>query len=90
MGMTASIISRCASTRYMMPSEAATSPAPSQTSTAFQRQMISTRCPSGIFSAQGSPAQNTSPASVAAEKSRYSLTKNVPTMPVTVEKPKAK
>ena len=49
---------------------AATSPAPIQTSSAFQRQIRSTRWPSGIFSAQGSPAQKPIPARKAAERSR--------------------
>ena len=38
--------------------------------------------PSGIFNAQGSPAQKVRAARNAAESLRYSLTKNVPTMPV--------
>ena len=79
--------SRRATSRYIMLRLHATSAAPSQTSAPFQRQMMSTRCPSGIFSAQGSPAQNASPARNAADSPRYSLTKNVPTMPVMVEIP---
>ena len=40
------------------------------TSAAFRRQIRSTRCPTGIFSAQGMPAQKSSPARNAAERSR--------------------
>ena len=46
-------------------------------------------CPSGIFSAQGSPAQNPSAARNSADSPRYSLTKNVPTMAVRPEIPAA-
>ena len=45
--------------------------------------------PSGIFSAQGIPAQNASPARKAAERPRYSLMKKVPTMAVSPEIPAA-
>src|SRR5512145_147753 len=51
--------------------------------------MRSTRCPSGIFSAHGIPAQNPSAARNSAERPRYSLTKKVPTMPVRPEIPAA-
>ena len=44
--------------------------APSHTSTAFQRQMRSTTWPTGIFTAQGIPAQNASAARNSAERSR--------------------
>ena len=46
-------------------------------------------CPSGIFSAHGIPAQKPSAARNSAERPRYSLTKNVPTMPVSPEIPAA-
>ena len=55
---------------YMMRRLMATSPAPSQTKRPFQRQITSTRWPSGIFSAQGMPAQKLSPARKAAERPR--------------------
>ena len=55
---------------YMMVTLAAISPAPSQTSSAFQRQMRSTRWPSGILSAQGMTAQKVSPARKAADSPR--------------------
>jgi hypothetical protein len=51
--------------------------------------MRSTRWPSGIFNAHGSPAQKPSAARNSAERPRYSLTKKVPTMPVRPETPAA-
>ena len=44
--------------------------AATKTSTDFQRHIRSTRWPIGIFSAQGRPAQNASPATKAADTSR--------------------
>jgi hypothetical protein len=46
--------------------------------------------PSGIFSAQGIPTQKLKPARKAAESSRYSLTKNVPTIAVSPDTPAAR
>ena len=63
--------------------------APRYTSQFFQRQIRSTRCPTGIFSAQGIPAQKPSAARNSAESPRYSLTKKVPTIPVSPETPAA-
>jgi hypothetical protein len=54
----------------MMSRLAAIIPAPSQTSAAFQRQIRSTRWPTGIFSAHGMPAQKRSAARNAGETSR--------------------
>ena len=69
---------------------AAIMPAPSHTSSAFQRQIRSTTCPIGIFSAHGMPAQNSSAARNSGESStRYSLTKKVPTIAVRPETPYA-
>ena len=74
----------------MMSRLAAIIEAPSHTSSAFQRQIRSTRWPTGIFSAHGMPAQKSSTARNAGEiSSRYSLTKKVPTMPVRPETPYA-
>jgi hypothetical protein len=56
----------------------AISPAPSHTSPALCRQIRSTRCPSGIFKAQGIPAQKPRAARKAADKPRDSLTKKGP------------
>ena len=61
-GITACIASVCVITRYMINILAAVSAAPSQTRSHFHFQMISTRCPRGIFNAQGSPAQKARPA----------------------------
>ena len=74
----------------MMPTLAASSPAPKNTSVSFQRQIRSTKCPTGIFSAHGRPAQKPSAARNSAESPRYSLTKNVPTIPVRPEMPAAR
>ena len=54
----------------MMSRLAASIAAPSQTSSAFQRQIRSTRWPTGIFSAHGMPAQKPSAARNAADRSR--------------------
>ena len=72
---------------YMIRKLAVMNPAPMNTSTDFHRHIRSTRWPIGIFSAQGNPAQNASPATKAADTSRYSLTKNVPTTEVMPEAP---
>ena len=63
--------------------------APRYTSPAFRFQTRSTMCPSGIFSAHGIPAQKPSAARNSAERPRCSLTKKVPTMPVSPEIPAA-
>ncbi len=63
--------------------------APRYTSPALCFQMRSTRCPSGILSAHGIPAQKPSAARNSADRPRYSFTKKVPTMPVRPEMPAA-
>ena len=68
---------------------AAMSAAPTHTSHDFQRQIRSTRWPSGIFSTQGMPAQKPSIARNSADSPRYSLMKKVPTMAVSPEMPAA-
>ena len=68
---------------------AAIRPAPRYTNPALCRQIRSTIWPSGIFSAQGSVAQKPRAARNWADKLKYSLTKNVPTMAVRPEIPAA-
>ena len=68
--MIAVIAARSVSSPAMMSRLAAISPAPRNTSQLFQRQMRSTRWPSGIFSAHGMPAQKPSAARKEAESPR--------------------
>ncbi len=64
------IASRWVISPIMMSRLAAIIAAPSHTSAAFQRQIRSTRWPTGIFSAHGMPAQKASAARNSAESSR--------------------
>ena len=73
----------------MMSRLAAISAAPRKTNAPFHRQTRSTIWPTGIFSAHGIPAQKPSDASSAADSPRCSLTKNVPTTPVSPDTPAA-
>ena len=74
----------------MMSSDSVMSPAPSTTKDAFHRQKRSTTWPIGIFRIHGSPAQNPSPATKAAERSRYSFRKKAPATEVSPDTPAAK
>ena len=69
-GMNASRAARSVSKPSMMDRLAVMSPAPTNTRTPLKRQRRSTRCPRGILSAQGIPAQKPSAARNAAESPR--------------------
>ena len=64
--------------------------APNTTRIDLNFQRISTRCPKGILRTHGRPAQKPNPARKTADKSKYSLTKNRPTILVIPDTPAAR
>ena len=84
------ISSLCVIKKYIIKLLIAIINAPKKTKMDLNFQIKSTICPKGIFNTHGRPAQKPKPAKKAAERSRYSFTKNKPTIFVNPETPAAK
>ena len=80
----------CAIKKYIIKLLIAMINAPKNTKIDLNFHIKSTICPNGIFNTHGKPAQKPKPAKKAAERSRYSLTKNNPTILVNPDTPAAK